>query len=107
MRAIHDERCPACGHALYETHACEVCDWTSDKAPVFEVFILWGEKPETNTRPVRYAFATVGERNAFMRGVEEAFGWEDYRISLDGQSVDETDAEYTCPECGTYLGSDE
>jgi len=41
MRAIHGERCPACGQALYETNACAMCDWTSDKTAEKAPGYLW------------------------------------------------------------------
>ena len=37
--------------------------------------VLWGEQPEKNANPKRYTFNSEGEREAFMKGVNEAEGW--------------------------------
>ena len=37
--------------------------------------VLWGEQPEKNANPKRYTFNSEREREAFMKGVNEAEGW--------------------------------
>ena len=40
-----------------------------------KLFVLWGERPESTTR---YEFTTEDEMAAFMLGVEQAQGWDDW-----------------------------
>lgn len=44
------------------------------------LWIVWGEAPEEGARAEQYLFATEAERDAFLRGVEAAQGWLDYRV---------------------------
>ena len=37
--------------------------------------VLWGEQPEKDADPTIYTFNTEREREAFMKGVNEAEGW--------------------------------
>jgi len=39
------------------------------------VTIEWGENP-SEQEPVRYEFNTFEEREAFLKGVNEAMGWD-------------------------------
>lgn len=44
------------------------------------VYILWGERPDDDVPPVRYAFSTGAELAAFLTGVDEAAGWLEYEM---------------------------
>lgn len=48
----------------------------SAPSDAFVVSIRWGKSPEGP--PVEYAFATMEELRAFLRGVDQAIGWLDY-----------------------------
>lgn len=48
----------------------------SSSSDAFVVSIRWGESPEGP--PLEYAFATMEELRAFLRGVDQAIGWLDY-----------------------------
>ena len=39
------------------------------------VTIEWGENPR-DQEPVEYQFDTFAERDAFLKGINEAMGWE-------------------------------
>jgi len=51
-----------------------------------ELFVLWGERPESVTR---YEFATEGEMGAFMLGVEQAQGWEDWTATRTQEEAED------------------
>ena len=51
-----------------------------------ELFVLWGERPESVTR---YEFATEGEMGAFMLGVEQAQGWEDWTATRTREEAEQ------------------
>jgi len=43
--------------------------------PQYYLSVLWGEQPEKDAEPTIYTFNTEREREAFMKGVNEAEGW--------------------------------
>lgn len=49
----------------------------------FGTWIMWGSMPEPGTVPTRYEFSTKEELGAFLRGVDEADGWMEYREQMD------------------------
>jgi len=59
-----------------------------------ELFIVWGESPEDGAGAISYEFATEGERDAFLKGVDEMDGWAGYEV------VESADVAY----CGTCDG---
>ncbi len=59
----------------------------SDAVSPHSVTILWGEIPEEGDKAVTYRFATKGEHDAFMQGVEEMDGWAGWREMPEGYVV--------------------
>jgi hypothetical protein len=74
-------------------HGVHPSDMSKDEAKKFKVRILWGSKShrKDNLEPAsKYAFATQGELDAFLLGVDESNGWHDYEVV---QTQKEADAE--------------
>ena len=44
----------------------------------YTITILWGESPEPDATPQKYSFNTIPERDAFILGINEMSGWQDY-----------------------------
>lgn len=55
--------------------------------------ILWGDSPEPGDASVTYTFATQGEADAFMSGVEAMDGWMGWDFADEGYVVPEEDEE--------------
>jgi uncharacterized Zn ribbon protein len=49
--------------------------------------ILWGEDPDPEATPSEYEFKTQDEVDAFWLGVNEAEGWDGYRLIEDGDVI--------------------
>jgi hypothetical protein len=48
--------------------------------PLTDRHVIWGENPESGTKPTRYSFATAEEAQAFELGATESAGWMDYQL---------------------------
>lgn len=42
-----------------------------------QVFVVWGERVDEETKPSHYSFNTQMELDAFILGINEASGWFD------------------------------
>ncbi len=42
-----------------------------------QIFVVWGESIDRDSRPSCYEFQTEAEREAFLLGIAEASGWMD------------------------------
>ena len=49
-----------------------------------KVSILWGETPQIGDVASTYTFATQGELNAFLLGINETEGWMGYAVVEEG-----------------------
>lgn len=49
--------------------------WEDHTKPQYYLSVLWGEQPDQDADPTTYTFNTEREREAFMKGVNEAEGW--------------------------------
>lgn len=72
------------------------------------VHIIWGEKPEDGQKATTYGFKTVGERNAFLDGIREGQGWEDYCTTDHADDVwcDACEAGHVVGQCRTMHACD-
>lgn len=69
------------------THDCDSIDELeafrvnrADGREQYTVHVGWGEDPEVNQRTVPYTFDTRGELAAFLFGIEQGQGWNDYAL---------------------------
>ncbi len=56
-----------------------------------KISILWGSWPEEGQKADTYTFKTHGELTAFVLGVEEGNGWNDYSVVKEGYVYKEGD----------------
>jgi hypothetical protein len=63
--------------------------------------ILWGEEPDTDSKPDVYEFKTEAEAKAFWRGVQDAEGWNGMTLYEDDEIV----AEGKIDEIAYYQGT--
>lgn len=76
----------------------------------FPLHILWGQNPEDNDS-IGYDFATPGERQAFMDGVDASDGWENvefydhphYKINEDGEAIQTKAPKAPCAPTETFV----
>ena len=57
-----------------------------------KISILWGEWPQDGDKAETYKFKTQGELDAFMLGVDESSGWQNYDIVNEGYVHKEEEA---------------
>lgn len=48
--------------------------WEDHTKPQYYLSVLWGEQPDEDATPTTYSFNSEREREAFMKGVNEAEG---------------------------------
>ena len=46
--------------------------------------IRWGEDPDMTEEPTHYTFNTAAELHAFVMGIDEAMGWQDFEVVNEG-----------------------
>ena len=59
--------------------------------PKKSISILWGAWPQEGQEAHTYTFKTQAEIDAFMLGVDEGNGWQDYAIVKKGYVYKEGD----------------
>jgi hypothetical protein len=62
--------------------------------------IEWGSTPWEEVESERYQFDNREERDGFLRGIEAAAGWSDYKV-VSTDTDEKSEAAYFCDECGS------